>query len=333
MQNILVDENFNPKICDFGFATQNNDHLTEFLGTRSYASPEILRNKAYDGFKADIFSLGVVLLTLTTCKVGFVEATKFDQYYREIMLRKFDNYWAKVNSQINGLSNEFKQLFFKMVSFKPDDRPTIEQILNGDWMKEIREMSNEQLMQLENEIREEFKKREILVNDALKQEMEIEQSSSDMDGNRGIDDDDTFDLSLKPKYAQTGLNMDNYIKLKGDINPCVFMNTLINKIKIFDKKCNIEANKEKLKFNVIFEEESMDDEIPEDMKEELKQLGIDEDEEEIDDENIKGKLTEIQIKIYESYNGGYLLRFVKKEGEQNKYLEKMEKIYSLVKKM
>ena len=333
MQNILVDENFNPKICDFGFATQNNDHLTEFLGTRSYASPEILRNKAYDGFKADIFSLGVVLLTLTTCKVGFIEATKFDQYYREIMLRKFDNYWAKVNSQINGLSNEFKQLFFKMVSFKPDDRPTIEQILNGDWMKEIREMSNEQLMQLENEIREEFKKREILVNDALKQEMEIEQSSSDMDGNRGIDDDDTFDLSLKPKYAQTGLNMDNYIKLKGDINPCVFMNTLINKIKNFDKKCNIEANKEKLKFNVIFEEESMDDEIPEDMKEELKQLGIDEDEEEIDDENIKGKLTEIQIKIYESYNGGYLLRFVKKEGEQNKYLEKMEKIYSLVKNM
>ena len=334
MQNILVDENFSPKICDFGFATQNNDHLTEFLGTRNYACPEILRNKAYDGFKADIFSLGVVLLTLTTCKVGFVEATKFDQYYRQIMLRKFNEYWAMVSSQINGLSNEFKQLFFKMVSFKPSDRPTIEQILNGDWMKEIREMTNEQLMQLENEIREEFQKREILVNNALKQEMDIEQTSSDMGGNRGVDDDDTFDLSLKPQYAQTGLNMNNYIKLKGDIKPTIFMNTLVNKIKKeFDDKCVIEAKKEKLKFNVIFEAESVDEEIPEDMKEELKQLGVDEDEEECDDENIKGKLTTIQIKIYESYNGGYLLRFAKKEGDQNEYLEKMEQIFSLVKKM
>ena len=39
MQNILVDENFNPKICDIGFATQNNYHLTEFLGTRNYSDP------------------------------------------------------------------------------------------------------------------------------------------------------------------------------------------------------------------------------------------------------------------------------------------------------
>ena len=50
-------------------------------------------------------------------------------------------------------------------------------------------------------------------------------------------------------------------------------------------------------------------------------------------ENIKGKNTVIQIKIYESYNGGYLVRFVRKEGEKIDYLEKMKKIYSLVDKM
>ena len=53
------------------------------------------------------------------------------------------------------------------------------------------------------------------------------------------------------------------------------------------------------------------------MKEELKNLGITEKELNYYDEeseNIKGKRTVVQIKMYESFNGGYLLRFVKKEG-------------------
>ena len=131
MQNILLDENFSPKIRDFGFATQNNNHLTEFLGTRNYAAPEILRNKPYDGFKADIFSLGVVLLTLTTCKIGFVEATKYDPYYRLIMTKHIEKYWNEVGKQIKGMSPELKDLFIKMVAFKPNDRPNIEEILNS----------------------------------------------------------------------------------------------------------------------------------------------------------------------------------------------------------
>jgi serine/threonine protein kinase len=334
MQNILVDQNFAPKICDFGFATQNNDHLDEYLGTRNYASPEILRNKPYDGFKADIFSLGVVLLTLTTCKIGFVESTKFDPYYRLIMTKHFEKYWASVSSQITGISDELKNLFIKMVSFRPSDRPSIKEILEGEWMKEIREMNDEQLAQLENEIREEFLKREAIVNNATKQQMEVEEGSSESCGNRGANDgEEYFDLNLKPQYAQTGLKMNNYIKLTGNVVPSTFMNALANKINNeFSGECKISANPEKLKFNAIFEEEEeLDEEIPEDMKEELKKLGIEDDEEIQENENIKGKKTVMQIKIFESQNGGYLLRFVKKEGDQKDYLNKMEKIYSLVK--
>ena len=50
-----------------------------------------------------------------------------------------------------------------MVAYDPKERPTIQEILDGDWMKDIREMNNEQLMQLENEIREEFLRREPLI--------------------------------------------------------------------------------------------------------------------------------------------------------------------------
>ena len=166
--------------------------------------------------------------------------------------------------------------------------------------------------------------------------MEVEdQSSSYSSGNRGANDEnDYFDLSLKPKYAQTGLNMNNYIKLKGTINPCVFMNNLTGKIKNeFEGKCIIDPVKDKLKLNLVFEGEQLDEEIPDDLQAELKELGIDEDEEIDENNEIKGQKTVIQIKIYESLNGGYLLRFVKKEGDQNEFMEKSEKIYSLVKKM
>jgi len=336
MQNILVDADFNPKICDFGFATDNNDHLTEFLGTQQYAAPEILRNRAYDGFKADIFSLGVVLITLTTCKIGFGAATKYDPYYRLIMAKHIQKYWTEVEKHIKGMSQELKDLFIKMVAFKPNERPTIEEIFASPWMKEIRDLNEEQLAQLENEIREDFLKRETAVNEVIKQEMEVENDDSmGSSGNRsGNDEEIYFDLSLKPKYAQTGLNMDNYIKLKGTLTPAKFMNSLANKInKEYNNECLIETNKEKLKFNVVFEENQTEEEIPEDLAKELKELGIDEDEEENENNNIKRNDTIIQIKIFESLNGGYLLRFLRKGGEQKDYLDKIGKISALIKKM
>ena len=111
MNNILIDSNFTPKICDFGFATENNNHLTEYLGTEDCAAPEIWLNIPYDGFKADIFSLGVVLINITTCKRGFKKAIQNDPYYMYIMAKQIKKYWTIVEKQIKGMSKELKDLF------------------------------------------------------------------------------------------------------------------------------------------------------------------------------------------------------------------------------
>ena len=170
LENILLDESFNPKICDFGFATEikgkdGSGKLSDFLGTKSYAAPEIFLHKEYDGIKIDIFSLGVILLNLVTCKIGFVKATKGDKYYRKIMTHHFNLYWESVKEQIGEKSDELKELYLKMVAYNPEERPSIEMILKDPWMKEINDLNDTEYKNLENEVYNKFKELEIMNND------------------------------------------------------------------------------------------------------------------------------------------------------------------------
>jgi len=335
MQNILLDENYNPKICDFGFATFfKKDKLKKPLGTLNYAAPEILSNTPYDGFKVDIFSLGVVLLNLVTCKIGFQEATKMDPFYRYIIGNSYVQYWKHVGDQIKGISNELKKLYYRMVSYKPNERPSIEEILNDAWFKEIRDLNEDQLKQLEKEIQEEFLKREPIVNENLKLETE-EESSSSLDRNKGIEDEEKeyFDLSLKPKYAKTGINMRNYIKIEGNLIPAKFMNHLANKVcQKFKDNCKIDESKGALKFNITFEDDVEDEvEIPKELEEEFAKLGIEGDGE--INKNLLKKDCVIQCKLFQSLNGGHILKFSKKGGELEDYYKNLETLISLVKQI
>ena len=180
------------------------------------------------------------------------------------------------------------------------------------------------------------------MNEIKKNKKEINNNSAGSNSSSGtrsitIENNNLFSLDLKPQYANSGINMDNYIKLTGDVNPGKFMNNLFEKIKTLDDlNINININKEKFKLNINFEKEEENLEITDEMKKEFEKLGITENElnyYDEENENIKGKRTVVQIKMFESYNGGYLLRFVKKEGELIDYIEKIQKIYSLVNEM
>ena len=197
-------------------------------------------------------------------------------------------------------------------------------------MSDIKNMKKEELEKLEEELKEELMKRKEKIDNYY--ETETEEENEDIKETKGTrggnNDNNVFDLSLKPNFAKTGLNMDNYIKLKGDeINPAKFMNNLFKKIEnTFNEGCCIEAFKNKFKFNVIFEEGQKEEVNEGNLIEEVKKLKINQEE----NEAIKEKDTVIQIKIFESYNGGYLVRFTKKEGELDNYLERLKKIYSLI---
>ena len=81
-ENILIDQDFNVKLIDFGSAAfVNPDRPFDlFLGTKQYASPEILRRHPYCGFAADIWSLGCCLYIILTGAVPFSSGTQAIQY-------------------------------------------------------------------------------------------------------------------------------------------------------------------------------------------------------------------------------------------------------------
>lgn len=134
LENILVDEDLNLKVADFGFATfKNTKNLKSYKGTMTYMAPEIKIGKTYDGKQIDVFSTAVILFIIVQGIFPFKEAKKDEYYYNLICKGEFQKYWEKTSG--SKLSDDFKDLIIKMFSFEGKDRPTVDEIKNHPWMK------------------------------------------------------------------------------------------------------------------------------------------------------------------------------------------------------
>ncbi|CAD8155245.1 unnamed protein product [Paramecium octaurelia] len=67
--NIMIINN-QVKLIDFGLASENQ-LCQDYCGTPAYMAPEIFQKKPYDGKKADIWALGVLLYQILCGKVPF----------------------------------------------------------------------------------------------------------------------------------------------------------------------------------------------------------------------------------------------------------------------
>lgn len=68
-------ENFVVKIADLGFAREAEDMMESYCGTPLNMAPEILEKRLYS-YKADLWSLGVILFELVTGDPPFTAHTK-----------------------------------------------------------------------------------------------------------------------------------------------------------------------------------------------------------------------------------------------------------------
>ena len=64
-ENIYLDYNLTVKLGNFQQSEQNSQEINTFKGSPGYQAPEICYRKfPFNGEKADVFSLGVVLFAL-----------------------------------------------------------------------------------------------------------------------------------------------------------------------------------------------------------------------------------------------------------------------------
>ena len=86
-ENLLVDENMNLKLCDFGFARKislnqennNVDAMTDYVATRWYRSPELLLSNGIYGPEVDYWAIGCIMGELADGNPMFPGENEVDQ--------------------------------------------------------------------------------------------------------------------------------------------------------------------------------------------------------------------------------------------------------------
>lgn len=130
-ENLLLDENENLKVTDFGLSalteTKKQDGLLHTTcGTPAYVSPEIILRKGYDGAKADIWSCGVILFVLLAGYLPFQDPNLMEMY-RKIGKAEF--------KFPNWIPSDARRLLCKILDPNPKTRISAEKIMENSWFR------------------------------------------------------------------------------------------------------------------------------------------------------------------------------------------------------
>ncbi|KAF5820243.1 putative protein kinase CAMK-CAMKL-CHK1 family [Helianthus annuus] len=130
-ENLLLDENWNLKVTDFGLSAVTEqirpDGLLHTLcGTPAYVAPEILLKNGYDGAKVDIWSCGIILFVLNSGYLPFNDPNLMVMY-KKICSGEFRvPRWT---------SPDLKRLLFRLLDTNPKTRITVDEIINDPWFR------------------------------------------------------------------------------------------------------------------------------------------------------------------------------------------------------
>lgn len=135
-ENLLLDENGDLKISDFGLSAlytgeqDEGESRTALLhttcGTPNYVAPEVLADKGYDGRAADTWSIGVILYVLMAGFLPFDEPT-MSALFRKIQKADF--------TYPSWFSPAARDLLDKILVSDPTTRIPLKDVMFEPWMK------------------------------------------------------------------------------------------------------------------------------------------------------------------------------------------------------
>ena len=233
--------------------------------------------------------------------------------YRLIINGNFAQYWNNYQLFLNmkniQISDQFKDLYQRMVCNEPNNRLTVNEILdNHPWIQPFNNIENINKIpqgELEN-LRNEFRVREYKIKAEIIKE--IKESGNDghipleiKPNTRKISHGDKFNSDKEPKNFPDYYNERFNIKFKeySKNNANQIMNNLYAKIfKKYGNNCEIECSPDKFKMFITFEDE-------------------------------QGETIEMKIKLYQ-FKDGLILKFFKKSKDKTEFFEKFKEIVGLL---
>jgi serine/threonine protein kinase len=306
-ENLMMNLDWVLKIADFGYATllsgkSGNGMLSTFLGTLSYAAPEILNKKPYVGSCADLFSCGVVLFVLVTGKLPFGKAVVFDSYYKNFIRNDYESFWGIMSPKVGSVSEEFKSLINLLLAYDSSQRPTITEIKGHPWM-------NLECPTYE-EYAKEFEKRKVTVMKMKELEAVEEAKKAKSRGSkggvyRGEDNKSEEFCFVGERQVEDWVDSKNLftpykIKLNGN-DYISHLNYIVDYFKNNDKKMKeVSPHEELARFKVVYEiEKEILEELPEF---DIEKLAFEVDIKRLDENSFIAEFTKLGGDKYEFFN-------------------------------
>src|SRR5690606_29166436 len=132
--NLVVTRSGEVKVTDFGLAKALQEDLSitatgVFVGTPDYLAPEQAMGEDVDS-SADVYALGCSLYHMCTGNPPFRKGGS-DDHYTAVVRRHLKAERPVLKTQIASFDEELSDLCRRMMSRRPDVRPTLEELIDG----------------------------------------------------------------------------------------------------------------------------------------------------------------------------------------------------------
>ena len=133
-KDLLNEDYIQIKLMDFGLSKiqGNSEKANEGYGTLAYLSPEVLLKLPYDD-KVDIWSLGVIIYYILSGEIPFMPKSRL----KEEMAKNIIKQSLTFSEKFNNISEDALNLISSCLEKKPEDRISIENVVNDKWFKDM----------------------------------------------------------------------------------------------------------------------------------------------------------------------------------------------------
>lgn len=138
LENVLLDEFRQCRLADFGLASEHGASCLGRVGKTFYMAPEVLvcrDDEFYDGLKADMWSLGVLLFILVTGAPPFETPAESDARFRVVKHQGVGQLLC-IWQMENRVSDDLRDLLTRMLCVDAHERISIDQVWSHPWLQE-----------------------------------------------------------------------------------------------------------------------------------------------------------------------------------------------------